>query len=114
MIIELTTPLNPGDMSSDIYDHVKMVRYVHDYRRKAIRIELEYGTISGSDWVPGDITPHSSNSNYPTHVRIRGSKYNTLRTTHLSNDGERTLHAIKRAIFEYLTAGYPLLAGTLV
>lgn len=113
MPIQLTTPLNAGDMSSDTFDHVKIMRQVHDARRGQVMLDLEYGTVDGSDWVAGSARP-GDETNYPTSVVIEGDAYNTLVTTHASNDGELTYDAVKRGLYEHLQTNYANLAGTIV
>jgi hypothetical protein len=113
MPIQLSTPLNAGDLSSDLYDHVKIMRQVHDSRIGFIILELEYGTVSGSDWVPGSASP-GDEANYPRSVIIVDTAYTDLITTHTTNDGELTYNSVKRGLYEFLQANYAALAGTIV
>jgi len=112
MPIQMTTPLDAGDMSPDVYDYIKITRQVHDARRLNIMLDLEYGTVIDGLFIAGSVSP--SGETYPTHVTISDADYITMVTTHISNDGELTYEAVKRGLYEYLQTNYPALAGTVV
>lgn len=114
MPIQLTTPLNPGAMDpGTLYDHCRIARQTHDDNRLMIILNLDYGTLDGENWVPGQLQP-SSDSEYPSSVIIDGEAYTTMITTHQSLDGELTYAAVKRGLYEYLQTNYPALAGSLL
>jgi hypothetical protein len=114
MPIRLTTAMNAGDIDPDsTYDHVRIVRQSHDAARLAITLDLEYGTLSGSDWIPGPASP-SFGSKHPPSVRIAGDAYMALVTKHMTFDGELTYAAVKRGLYEWLQTNYAALAGTII
>ena len=112
MPIQLTTQLNSGDMSVDVYDHVKIMRQTHDARRSHIILDLDYGTITDGEFISGSVAPYSDN--LPNSVVISGTDYIVMVTTHVSNTDEVTYEAVKRGLYEYLQANYPSLAGTII
>lgn len=95
----LTTAVNTGDLDTGTYGEVKITGMSHRPDQKMIIVDLQYGnTVSGA-WIGGHLPASKAGS----HV-IRDAKYDTLITTHVSNDGELTYIAAKRALYEHLLA----------
>ncbi len=128
--IQLTTPLNPGDLGNAVYDHVRVTRSSHDIKRGRISLVLEYGTYSGEDWVPADNSP-SESSSYPAHAEITDAAYTSLVSSIVPDvqptdpsdsdysevEGvwvEKTYVAEEKGYYRWLKAVYPSLAGTVV
>lgn len=112
MPIQLTTPLSAGNLSSDIYDHVKIMRQVHDANRSNIMLDLEYGSIVDGKWVTASAYP--SHPDYPTMVVVDGGDYLGMVTTSEPLPGELTYSAVKRGLYEWIQARYPTLAGAII
>jgi hypothetical protein len=105
---QLTTPVTVGDLDPNgPYGEVKIMRQVHDARRKLISIDLEYGNTVDGEWVRG-IPPADKTT---SHV-ISGDAYDTMVTTHATNDGELTYDACKRGLYEHLSTEGVIDAGS--
>ena len=113
MPIQLTTPLDAGDIDSGTYDHVMIMRQIHNNRRKRVVLSLEYGTIDNQEWIGGPAAP-TDDSTYPPAVVISGQDYTDLVSTHEPNQGEKTYDAVKRGLYQWLQANYPSLSGQIV
>ena len=128
MPIQLTTPLSAGDLSTGVYDHVKIMRQVHDAYRGHIRLDLEYGTIVETEvttevdgqpvvgpvltWETAPVAPN--NVAYPLDVTIEGDEYLAMRRDAEPLPGEKTFVASKRGFYEWIQAKYPALVGSII
>jgi len=112
MPLNLDTPLDPGDMDSGVYDHVKITDQRHSTRRNHFMLMLEYGTIVDGAWVTGKSSPTSDE--LPSNVIIDGEDYVTMVSTAEALPGELLYSAVKRGFYEFLIAKYPRFAGTIV
>ncbi len=106
---QLTTPYTGGTLdASGVYDHVQIMMVRWDHRRQSVTVILEYGTISGSDWVPG-LSP----ADKPTSYTFSGTDYTELKS-HVTNVDELTHDAVERGICEWLSTNGKLDPGLIV
>lgn len=107
---QLTTPYSGGDLdSSGVYNQVKVLRLNWRVSPKpSVSLDLEYGTTVDDVWIPG-LAPVGK----PTVVYIDGDDYVSF-MTHVSNDAELTYGAVKRGVYEWLSAQGHVDAGSIV
>ena len=108
---ELDTPVTTGGLDlSGPYDQIMIIRQGHDARRRWITLEMEYGNTLSGVWVPGVANPIGAE----VSCVILDDDYSTLINTHTTNDGELTYNAVKRGLYEYLSASGIIPSGTMV
>jgi hypothetical protein len=95
----LTTPIDVGDLDSQNYGEVKIVRQAHDSVRRMIAVDLEYGNTIGGKWAAG--LPLRSK---PSSVTIAGDEYTSLVEGAQPQQGEATYDAVKRGLYAFLAS----------
>ena len=105
---QLKTPIDVGGLDSNDYDQIRITRLTHDSVRSMILVDLEYGRTVDGEWVPGH-TPKDT----ATGVVITGDDYAAV-ASHVSNDGERTYEAVRRGLYEWLSASGHIAPGSVV
>lgn len=107
---QLTTPYSGGDLdTTGVYNQVKVMRLNWRTHPKAsVSLDLQYGTTVDDVWTPG-MNPQGK----PMQVYIDGDDYVDF-MTHVSNDGELTYGAVKRGVYEWLSAKGHLDPGSIV
>jgi hypothetical protein len=108
---QLTTPITVGtfDPEGDI-THIQAAWVGGGPRQNKIEIVIEYGRLSGSDFVSAASQP----PNKALSHTVEGDDFVTLKTTHQTNDGELTWDATARAAYEELFAKGIIDPGSIV
>jgi len=106
---QLTTPVDVGSLDVANYDQLKIVRMTHVASgAQRVEVQIEYGRTVDNQWVRG-MDPVGKT----TYFIISGADYDNL-VTHISNDSELTYEAVKRGLYEWLSANGHIDAGAIV
>lgn len=113
MPIQLTTAADSGEMGGGAtYTHVKIMGWSHEPLQKLIKIGVQFGTMSGEEFIPGPSFMIKSIMiiNDPG---VPHTKYDDLVDGHTTNDGEKTYAAVKRGLYQWMI-DESIFAGTIV
>lgn len=109
MAWKLTAPYLGGDLDpKGVYDQVKITEMRWRDSRKFISLSLAYGTTVDGVWTPG-MTPAGKSRS----VLITKDTYDAL-VSHKSKDGESSYAAVKRGLYEWLSANGHVDAGSII
>ena len=99
-----------GALDTGNYDQIRIVRLNHDSVRGFISLQIEYGRTINSVWTPG-FAPAGKQTNF----HIDGQAYTDLVTDSEPLDAnEKTYDAVRRGLFEWLSANNHIAAGSIV
>ena len=114
MPLQLTTPINPGDLDSVTYGQVKIIEQRHRSTAGTITVVVAAGnTDEEGVWVPGVQKTSVFQIRDDDTLDPPGTEYTDLVTDSISQPDEPTYAAVKRGLYEWLIANDHY-AGTIV
>jgi hypothetical protein len=110
MPYQLTAAKQTGDLDAGTYGEVKISTLQWIESQNRVTFSWEYGNTVDSAWVSGVARPVGDEGS----ATISGSDFDTLKSTHASNDGELTWDAIARCLYTWLNDNGKIPDGSVV